>query len=219
MPRIPVVPRNATDVDVDESVSCAVWGGGRVTCWGENAETAPVDLVDAVQVAVGTNHACARRSNGALRCWGDDAFGETQPPAGTYVDVSANFRTTCAVTTTGDVRCFGVLGLPENQPELPPTSICEQQREGMNAVFDCGPDRTISGFTFASYGNPVGWCGMTNALGTCHAPQSLAIAQAACVGQRRCEIPVSSTTFSTTCPGGGGPLPEQSTFLGIANCD
>ncbi len=64
--------------------ACAVHGGGRVSCWGDNgfgqlgdgtrvARSAPVEvlgLTDAVEVDGGLGTTCARRRDGRVSCWG-----------------------------------------------------------------------------------------------------------------------------------------------------
>lgn len=59
----------------------------------------------------------------------------------------------------------------------------------------CDDGQVISAITFASYGNPRGSCGNFS-KGTCDAPSSLSVVSKACQGRNRCDINVSSATFS-----------------------
>ena len=85
---------SATGVAVGLESSCAVVRGGRVYCWGANAQadlglgttkgpnscsfglacsTSPLrvaDLSDATDVSVGDGYACALRTGGTVSCWG-----------------------------------------------------------------------------------------------------------------------------------------------------
>ena len=56
----------------------------------------------------------------------------------------------------------------------------------------------ISGVNFASYGTPTGTC-PTFARGTCDAPTSQAVVEAACLGQRQCRVWPNMTTFGDPC--------------------
>lgn len=60
----------------------------------------------------------------------------------------------------------------------------------------------ITNVVFASYGNPLGDCRSTPALGSCHSSNSLDIVKKACQGKRRCTIPLSRDVFrDDPCPG------------------
>lgn len=76
----------------------------------------------------------------------------------------------------------------------------------------CQGGKRISAIEFASYGNPVGDCG-TFAIGSCHAEPSELVVEQACIGKRRCSIPVSPARF------GGDPCPGiKKSLLVVANC-
>ncbi|XP_008219605.1 PREDICTED: beta-galactosidase 16 [Prunus mume] len=63
----------------------------------------------------------------------------------------------------------------------------------------CPPKKSISKVLFSSFGNPSGDC-KTYATGSCHSSNSKAIVEQACLGKRRCSIPVSLQKFGDPCP-------------------
>lgn len=66
----------------------------------------------------------------------------------------------------------------------------------------CPTRSHISKIVFASYGNPSGDCQNIHAFGSCHSSDSLTIVKKACLGKRRCMIPLSRDIFrSDPCPG------------------
>ncbi len=84
--------------------SCALVGGGEVSCWGSffpsYGQTTPVPielaggapLGGAEAVELGSSHACALLSGGAVYCWGDNKRGQLANvgvPDGTYQAVAA----------------------------------------------------------------------------------------------------------------------------------
>ncbi|KAL9396114.1 hypothetical protein Peur_010367 [Populus x canadensis] len=65
----------------------------------------------------------------------------------------------------------------------------------------CPRGRKISSVLFSSFGTPSGDC-ETYAIGSCHASNSRATVEKACLGKERCSIPVSSKNFKgDPCPG------------------
>ena len=101
---LPYVPlgsgERARSISVGREHACAVLSGGRVKCWGSNAEgqlglgdlanrgDAPNELGDAlpavdlgtgrtaVEVRAGDRHTCALLDNGQVKCWGDNLKGQ-----------------------------------------------------------------------------------------------------------------------------------------------
>jgi hypothetical protein len=65
-----------------------------------------------VAASANGNHTCAIRMDGTLECWGSNWYGEatgqSTPPDGTYIAVSASARGhTCAIRTNGTLACWG----------------------------------------------------------------------------------------------------------------
>ncbi|XP_057490523.1 beta-galactosidase 16 isoform X1 [Actinidia eriantha] len=77
----------------------------------------------------------------------------------------------------------------------------------------CPRKRKISGIVFASFGTPSGDC-ESYAIGSCHSSDSRAIVEKACLGKRKCTIPLSYETF------GGDPCPGiRKALLVDAQCE
>lgn len=96
--------------------NCGVRTDGSIACWGFGYNGAPTYTApagsDFVQVSLGRyvgegRHACALRSNGQIVCWQDDDYGETEPPSGTFKQVSAGHGHTCGLRTDDKVVCWG----------------------------------------------------------------------------------------------------------------
>ncbi len=80
------------DLAAAASVTCAVLGDRRVSCWGDAAQLFPAEsaaiasgavtptrvegVVDAVAVRTGGAHACALRLDATVICWGLDDRGQ-----------------------------------------------------------------------------------------------------------------------------------------------
>ena len=55
----------------------------------------------------GLNHTCGVRTDGSVACWGADGDGESTPPAGTFLQVSAGYAFSCGVRADGSITCWG----------------------------------------------------------------------------------------------------------------
>ena len=56
------------------------------------------------------------RSNGSVACWGANESGESTPPAGSFVSVSAGEFHACGVRSNGSVACWGWDGYGQATP-------------------------------------------------------------------------------------------------------
>jgi alpha-tubulin suppressor-like RCC1 family protein len=125
---------DAKNIACGASFSCALRGGGTVSCWGNGlggqlgngtkqiqiAPAAVSNLTNAVAISAGESHACAVKSDGKLVCWGDNVNGQlgtgdqlerTTPTPIPSIDavaiVAAAARSTCAAKRSGAVSCWG----------------------------------------------------------------------------------------------------------------
>jgi hypothetical protein len=74
-----------------------------------------------------------------VACWGCDAFGETTPPAGTFVRVAAGDYHSCGIRTSGEAECWGdgkTVGPGSYGQSLPPPGEFIEIEAG--AFFTCG---------------------------------------------------------------------------------
>lgn len=117
--------------------SCAVHGGGQVSCWGDNSRgqlglgsvdenehpaPARLEVARTERLALGYFHACAALADGTVRCWGSNGWGEVgngdlgaEPvPSPVAVEglsdarqLAAGQQWSCALRATGEVVCWG----------------------------------------------------------------------------------------------------------------
>lgn len=78
--------------------------------------------------------------------------------------------------------------------------ICGTAAEGGTVTLTAPPGNAFVSVEFASYGTPDGSCGSFT-LGTCHASSSLAIAEAALIGQSTASIGANNGVFGDPCGG------------------
>jgi alpha-tubulin suppressor-like RCC1 family protein len=97
--------------------SCGVRTDGSSVCWGLPGQQTPQNPVASnllTTVSVGVEHACGLRTDQTVVCWGDDFYGQSTPPAGTFVSLSSRNFYSCAVRADGSGTCWGA-----NQTALP----------------------------------------------------------------------------------------------------
>ena len=84
----------------------------------------------------------------------------------------------------------------------PPAVCAADVAEAATATFTCPSGGVITGVSFASFGTPTGSCAAGFALGSCNAASSVAVVEAACMGQGACTVEVSDASFgSDPCNG------------------
>jgi alpha-tubulin suppressor-like RCC1 family protein len=145
VPRPTVALDDAIAIDVGYVHTCAIRDGGRVTCFGGNADQQLGDgsITDAVSIAAGHAHTCAVRKSGKIACWGSNAvgrlgIGRTTPASSLApldvvgvsdaIQVDANMLTTCALRRTGTVECWGQntdgqVGVPPSEGDVRGTPL------------------------------------------------------------------------------------------------
>lgn len=128
---------SAADVEVGETLGCALLRGGETMCWsllpGDPdfaVASFKAGLPHATALAVGAAHACVRDRSGDPWCWGAtdvnqlndrelteevvepweiDGLGESD-------EIAASETRVCALDTEGHVVCWGDLGAPDGIP-------------------------------------------------------------------------------------------------------
>ncbi|KAG1328083.1 Beta-galactosidase 7 [Cocos nucifera] len=109
------------------------------------------------------------------------------------------------------VKTISVTRICSNVAESFSPSLFSKRKQP-SIQLQCHEGEAISSIKFTSYGNPIGDC-ENYALGSCHAVSSKAAIEKACVGKRRCSIPISAATF------GGDPCPGiAKSLLVVADC-
>ena len=90
-------------------------------------------------------------------------------------------------------------------------TICGTAGEGGTVTLTAPAGNFISSIDFASYGTPTGSCG-SFAIGTCHAANSLSIAEATFVGQTTASLGANNSVFGDPCVGTVKKLYIQATY-------
>jgi alpha-tubulin suppressor-like RCC1 family protein len=124
----------ATAVAAGGMHTCAILGGGAVSCWGDNmsgqlgngrstgSSVVPVAVTGlasgATAIAAGEAFTCAVVSGGSVMCWGDGLHGQLGGPASSATPtavampasvtaLAAGANHVCALMTGGSVVCWG----------------------------------------------------------------------------------------------------------------
>ncbi len=119
------------DIAVNVSQACAIRTSGALTCWGDLLPwvgTPPKGQFS--QISEASFHGCLLRLDGAVACWGagtdpaghftcaaqgqygsDPSCGQSAPPPGTFIQVTAGWLFSCGIRTDGTLACWG-LGQP-----------------------------------------------------------------------------------------------------------
>lgn len=58
-------------------------------------------------IAVGSAHSCALTSSQQIECWGADFAGQSTPPEGQFLQLSAGMHTGCAIRNDNALICWG----------------------------------------------------------------------------------------------------------------
>ncbi len=98
-------------VSVGYADSCAIRTDGTLQCWGSDDDfldqRKPAGRFRQVSVAVDGFHACAISVGGTVECWGNNRSGQSEPPSGTFIDVSTVQGRSCGVRSDRTIICWG----------------------------------------------------------------------------------------------------------------
>lgn len=127
---------NVDRIGVGRLHTCAVHGGGKVSCWGTpwdgrlgtntgTFRTNPIGVSSittpgATEIAAGFDHSCAILSDGSVRCWGSNSSGQVTGGGGsgaqlrtpnlngkTAKAIAAGDAHTCIIQNDDTVACWG----------------------------------------------------------------------------------------------------------------
>ncbi|NJO18629.1 MAG: hypothetical protein HC877_23750, partial [Thioploca sp.] len=170
------MPPNGTFLQISQGGqhSCGIRTDKTVACWGldeEGQSTPPSGTF--LQISAGFWHNCGVRTDNTLACWGSndpywshkpgkedpyltqwkhiETLGQSTPPSGTFLQVSAGGRHTCGIRTDHTVACWGshlsdppilvgVLGVSQS---IPLSGKFSQVGAGMNHTCGIRPDQTV----------------------------------------------------------------------------
>lgn len=86
--------------------TCGIRTDDTIACWGNVAAPPPGAFRQVASASAG-GHVCAIRSDETLTCWGQNDFGQSNAPAGQYLQVVTNYLQSCAVRKDRVVVCWG----------------------------------------------------------------------------------------------------------------
>ncbi|KAK1370335.1 Beta-galactosidase [Heracleum sosnowskyi] len=109
--------------------------------------------------------------------------------------LTVNRDTIC--TLVSEVTPPSVLSFERKENQL--RSIVDGVKDG--AQLQCPAGKVIEKVEFASFGDPIGACGMYS-LGKCHYPNTQIVVEEHCMGKNNCTIPLSREAFGNgdSCP-------------------
>ena len=119
--------------------ACGIRSSGALACWGDPAGAVSPPATQAFDLAVGQTHACAVMTGGSLTCWGSNSQGQSTPPSGGFLEVSAEDYTnlseftSCALRRDGAILCWG----SNSDGQATPTAGVYTQMD-LGSRFGCG---------------------------------------------------------------------------------
>ena len=167
---------------------------------GGSAGTAFVEYIDARGEPVGW------RAAGFAEGAGWEAAVGAAPSAAELVDLYP--RMEAAMVVDEALQVASLREIPS--PPVPPGAACAVVPNHSVFVGACPNGSAISGVLFASFGDPSGTCPGALAKGSCDSNVSVAVVEAACVGQTYCEVLASKYAF-----GGADPCPQFNKSLAV----
>jgi hypothetical protein len=229
-------------VSVGGQHSCAIRTDKTVACWGLDEEGQSTPSSDNfLQVSAGLWHSCGVRTNNTLACWGSNnpywsdkdpyreikevkTLGQSDPPSGTFLQVSAGGRHTCGVRTDHTVACWGshladALNVPtevkdpgSGSQSIPPDGEFSQVNANVESSCGIRPDQTVE--CWGGFGKiqppidtfylqmPGGWgrCGLeTDHTVVCFGGQDLPMSERLRVPNSTCRCPIPGMIRGCAC--------------------
>jgi alpha-tubulin suppressor-like RCC1 family protein len=144
--------------------TCAIRSDQTISCWGSIGDE-PVPSGQFVSItAEGDGHACALRVDLTIACWGSNDFGESSPPAGSFLSIAAGGLVssqedpsgfTCAVNVSYEVECWGDDG--SGQTTAPVGEFTKVSAGAYHACAIAQADQTLEcwGANFWGQSNPT----------------------------------------------------------------
>lgn len=130
------VTRAFSRISTGSAFACGIEStGGNVDCWGDAGETYAGCITKVppegqltppggsfLDISSGVAHTCGLKVDHTVACWGAGGpgapatvsqcgqrfnYGQSVPPAGTFLHVAAGITTTCGIRTDGTLACWG----------------------------------------------------------------------------------------------------------------
>ncbi len=150
------MPPNGTflQISVGGEHSCGIRTDQTVTCWGLNSENqATPPQGKFLQISAGHWHNCGVKTDHTLACWGSNnpywsdqdpyrdvkdvkTLGQSEPPSGTFLQVSAGGRHTCGLRTDHTIVCWGSHLIEPQRTALSPGDLSISQSTPPSGEFD-----------------------------------------------------------------------------------
>jgi alpha-tubulin suppressor-like RCC1 family protein len=87
--------------------NCGVRLDGSIECWGLTVPGSPPAGTFTRLSRGNTSHYCALRTDGTVACWGADDYGESDPPAGSYLGLATTFNLTAGIRSDFGLDFWG----------------------------------------------------------------------------------------------------------------
>src|SRR5262249_18309446 len=132
-----------TEFDVGSALGCGLRLDATPACWGSSLNSFHPPQVPMHGISVGESVACALRpgTNEAICFGNDDEFGQLDPPAGPFTQVSAGGWHACGIRPDGTVECWG---FGEQGETAAPAGQFQQLSAGRHHTCGVHTDGTIA---------------------------------------------------------------------------